>query len=275
MSRILVISSWVARGHVGLSAAVPVLNGLGHDTVALPTVMLSNHLGHPHCAGAAVPVAQLEAMFEALAANGWLADIAAVLTGYFPSADHVVFAAQAVARIRGENPNVHVCCDPVLGDDPDGLYVPSDVADAVRARLLPLCRTVTPIRFELEWLSGMPVACATDAAAAARGLGPELALVTSVMAGTGEVANVLVTDSEAWTTATPWREGVPHGTGDVLAAAMLAGLLDGSAPADALARSVAQVDAIIAASVGADELQVTGSRGLWMAASAVTARRMC
>ena len=38
MARVLVISSQVARGHVGLAAIVPALQGLGHEVIALPTV---------------------------------------------------------------------------------------------------------------------------------------------------------------------------------------------------------------------------------------------
>ena len=63
--RILALSSQVAFGHVGLSAAVPVLQRLGHSVTALPTVMLSNHPGWPHVAGRRVPVADLDSMIDA------------------------------------------------------------------------------------------------------------------------------------------------------------------------------------------------------------------
>ncbi len=51
MARILAISSHVAHGHVGLGAIVPALNRLGHEVIALPTVLLSNHPRHKQCAG--------------------------------------------------------------------------------------------------------------------------------------------------------------------------------------------------------------------------------
>ena len=47
MARILAISSQVVRGHVGLSAIVPALQRLGHEVLPIPTIILSNHPGHP------------------------------------------------------------------------------------------------------------------------------------------------------------------------------------------------------------------------------------
>lgn len=275
MGRILLISSWVARGHVGVSAAVPVLTALGVESIALPTIMLSNHPGHRHCAGAGVPIAQLEVMLDAVADNGWLADVAAVSTGYFPTHEHVDFAATAIARVAAANTSVHVCCDPVLGDDPGGLYVGEEVARAIKDRLLPLADSITPNRFELAWLSEQPVESPAEAATAARSLNPALTLATSVPLGANGLANVAVTAQAAWTTASPRRDGVPHGTGDAFAAAFLAALVTGDSVAEALAKASGQIDALIDASAGADELQLTSLRGGWPAAEHVPARALC
>ena len=46
MARVLVISSHVAFGSVGLAAMVPALHRLGIEVIVLPTVVLSNHPGH-------------------------------------------------------------------------------------------------------------------------------------------------------------------------------------------------------------------------------------
>lgn len=265
MPRVLVISSMVAWGHVGVSAIVPILQGLACETVALPTVLLSNHPGHARFAGQPVPVKQLEDMIEALDGNGWLRDIDAVLTGYFPTAAHVSFAAGAVRQVQARNARVHVCCDPVLGDDPAGLYVPEQVAAAVQSQLLPLSRSITPNRFELEWLSGQPVQSPSEAVMAARALGLPLALVTSVPASPDELRNVAVTAGEAWTTSAPLRQGVPHGTGDALSAAFLAAQLSGSPVPESLARAAGSIEAIVAASLGRDELQLATCRAAWSA----------
>ncbi|SNS97705.1 hypothetical protein [Antarctobacter heliothermus] len=95
MARVLILSSWVAHGHVGLCAGVPALQALGHTVTQLPTVMLSNHPGWPQVAGAPVPPECLYEMMAALAANGWLTEQDALLVGYLPTPAHVVVAADA------------------------------------------------------------------------------------------------------------------------------------------------------------------------------------
>ena len=55
MARVLALSSYVAFGSVGLAATVPALHWLGHEVIALPTVVLSNHPGYPRFAGESIP----------------------------------------------------------------------------------------------------------------------------------------------------------------------------------------------------------------------------
>lgn len=263
MPRILVMSSWVARGHVGLSGIVPVLQQRGFETIALPTVVLSNHLGHPLVAGGPVAVEQLEAMLAALDANGWLGEVDAVLTGYFPSRPHVTFARAAVERVLAHNPAAVICCDPVLGDDPGGLYVPADVAEAVKTDVLPLAHIATPNRFELAWLAGVSVGSPREAVAAARRLGVRLVLATSVPAGDRLLASVAVDSAGAFAATGPRLDGVPHGCGDVFSALFLAEHLAGRDAGRSLAHAAGGVGAMIAASLGADELRLVSTRELW------------
>ena len=86
----------VASGHVGLSAIGPALQALGHDVIALPTTILSNHPGHAKVAGSHVDPQLLHEILAALDGNGWLAGMTAVLTGYLPSREHVAFACAAM-----------------------------------------------------------------------------------------------------------------------------------------------------------------------------------
>ena len=95
MATVLAMSSMVARGHVGLGAITPALQLQGHEVIALPTVVLSNHPAHRDVARLEVPASRLEAMLDALEANGWLGSVDAVLTGYLPTVSHVEFARQA------------------------------------------------------------------------------------------------------------------------------------------------------------------------------------
>ena len=98
MRRVLVMSSFVAHGTVGLQATLPAFAGPQFDVIAIPTIVLSNHPGHKACAGSAIPPSTLSDMADALDANGWLAGLDAIFTGYLPSADHVDPGGGRVAR---------------------------------------------------------------------------------------------------------------------------------------------------------------------------------
>ena len=264
MARILAISSQVARGHVGLSAAVFALQRLGHEVWPLPTVLLSNHPGHPKVAGTRIEPDVLTAMVEALADNGWLAEIDAVLTGYLPSAEHVQVAANVVARLRAPGKELLVLVDPVIGDDPRGLYVDVAAAKAIRDALLPLASITTPNRFELAWLSGAPVTDSASAAEAARRLGVRKVLATSIPAADSDrLANLLWSPTGSTEVAVTRLSTVPHGTGDLLAALYLGHHLNGDAPGQALVSAVDGVQAAIETSAGAGELQLAVAPHRW------------
>lgn len=259
MARILSISSQVVRGHVGNSAAVVALQRLGHEVWPLPTVVLSNHPGHTRVAGTRIPPDTMLAMVAALRDNGWLGEVDAVSTGYLPSAAHVEAAAEVIGMIKLVRPDALVLVDPVLGDDPKGLYIEAAAAQAVREKLLPLADVLTPNRFEMAWLSGLLVTDAASAAAAAKALGVETIIATSVPGGVGQLINLLHTAESHEQVTVPRRESAPHGTGDLLAALFLGRILNGQSGAAALHASVADVQAAIAASAGADELRLTGA----------------
>ena len=100
MARIIVLSSYVAWGEVGLRAAQPVLERLGHEVIGLPTVLLSNHAGMRHVGGGSVSIDRLHSMQHALTDNGWLAEVDAMLIGYLPTPSHVTFASKFVQDMR-------------------------------------------------------------------------------------------------------------------------------------------------------------------------------
>jgi pyridoxine kinase len=264
MARVIALSSMVARGHVGLAAIVPALQRLGHDVVALPTVVLSNHLGHAQAAGMTVPVETLFKMLEALDANGWLGQADGVLSGYLPSAAHVDLAVSLVERVRRHRSDARFFCDPVLGDDPKGLYVDRQTAEAVRDELLALANTATPNRFELAWLSDAPVPDISSAIGAARALPVPATLATSIPAAANEaLANVIVTQDSAMQCVVPRRSGVPHGTGDLIAALFAGYCLKGASEEESLARATAAVACVVEASLGHDELELVATQEAW------------
>ncbi|MCR9088870.1 MAG: bifunctional hydroxymethylpyrimidine kinase/phosphomethylpyrimidine kinase [Rhodobacteraceae bacterium] len=263
MARILILSSWVARGHVGLSAAVPVLNALGHSVTQLPTILLSNHPGWPHVAGEVVPPEMLRTMIDALTANGWLDGHDAVLTGYLPTVAHVTLAAELVTRLRGTTPVPRIVVDPIIGDAPGGLYLPEAVAEALRAELCPLADLLTPNRFELGWLTGRSVETLTDTDTAAEALRAQCCgdavLATSAPLGPDRTG-VLARDAAGTRVFSTTRlDGVPHGVGDVFSALMTAGL--------PTATALGHLQALVAESLGADHLRIVEAAGQWTTAS--------
>ena len=182
MATVLSISSQVVRGHVGNSAVVPALHALGHEVWPVPTVILSNHPGHGSCAGVMIQADDMESMLIELWNRGWFAGCDAVLTGYFKDPSQVGAAAKLIHALKGQNRHLLYCCDPVLGDHPNGLYVAEEIAFGLREQLMPLADMTVPNRFELEWLSGRPADTVRNALAAARSLGVRDVVVTSVPA---------------------------------------------------------------------------------------------
>jgi pyridoxine kinase len=258
MRQILVISSHVAYGTIGLAPMVAPLQQAGIEVTTLPTIVLSNHPGLPRVAGKAFESALLEDMTAALDANGWLGTFDAVLSGYLPSAGHVAWVRAVVERLRELNPSVVYVCDPILGDDPDGLYIDDAAAEAVREMLLPVADVLTPNRFELAWLSGVDVQSVEDAVSAARILARPKLAATSIPSGIpsrrAELANVLITERGVLVGKVEKLDRVPHGTGDLFAGLFTAELLQGAPDAAALGRAAGGVKHALDVSHGSDRL---------------------
>jgi len=263
MARILAISSQVARGHVGLSAIVPALQTLGHDVIALPTILLSNHPGHARVAGERIAPELLARMLDTLDANGWLGAVDAVLTGYLPSVEHVAFAREAVQRVLSLNAQAVYLCDPVIGDHPKGVYIAHAAADAIRDTLLPEADMVRLNAFELGWLAGRSIGSEREAADAARALGRDLVLVSSVPDRPGLLSNVLalrIGNESAAVCRVAAADRVPHGTGDLLSALLLGeGLARDDFGPLLLGKIIAMLEVVVAASCGEDELPLVAS----------------
>jgi pyridoxine kinase len=263
MPTILSLSSQVARGLVGQTVSGFVWQRLGFDVALLPTVILSNRPDYPHVAGERLSAERLDAMFEALARNGFLADVSAIFTGYLPSAEHVMLAARWVERLKADRPAIVFCCDPIFGDEPGGLYIAEEAAAALRDRLVPMADILTPNRFELGWLTGGVIATQDDAVTAARRLGPLVLATSAPCDNPGEIANLAVSPDEIWQARGSLRQHVPHGTGDLTAALFLAHHLRGSPLPDTLALTAGALEIVIAASVGRDDLALIAEQDRW------------
>jgi pyridoxine kinase len=273
MAHILAISSQVVRGHVGLSAIVPALQRLGHKVWALPTILLSNHPGHPCAAGTWIDPAVQMQILDALERNGWLGEIDAVITGYLPSPDHVRVAADIVQRLKGGR-EIAYLCDPVLGDHPKGLYLGPQAAAALRDDLIGLADFATPNRFELGWLSGGEQQKIADVQRAAKALPVATTIVTSAIQQEGQMSTLMVGPEGDYVCDVSCRPCVPHGIGDLFAALVLGQMLSGANGPLALARAAAAVDTAIAASTGHGELELVASLDACVHAPPLPVRRL-
>lgn len=271
MATALTISSCVARGHVGNSATTFPLMRLGHDVHAIPTVVLAHHPGHaPDPARVEMP--DLDAMGLDVLASPTPHPIDALLIGYIANASQVAPIVGLIAAARALRPDLPVLHDPICGDN-GALYVDPMIVAERSARLLPLSDVATPNVTELAALTApdrIAVAPGWDEQtiiAHARRLGVPQVLVTSVEAGERNIANLLVSAEVAYRIETPKLETSIHGTGDLLAGLVLAGLLSGGGLLKAAATAAAVVHDVIAQSLrlGRDELALAEGQELIVA----------
>jgi pyridoxine kinase len=248
MPTVLSIQSWVACGNVGNAAALFALQRLGCETWSLNTVAFSNHTGYGSWRGGAVPAHEIAGLFEGIAELGVLPRCDAVLSGYLGAAEIGPVLLDIVARTKAANPQALFCCDPVMGDVGPGWYVGAGVPEFYRDRALAIADIATPNRFELEWLTGQPIATYADAAGAAallRARGPRIVLVTSLEPAADRVAVLAAGGDGVWAAETPRLPIEATGCGDAAAALFLGWLLRGKALPEALALTVAALWGVI------------------------------
>jgi pyridoxine kinase len=228
---ILSIQSWVAYGHVGNASAMFPLQRLGAEVWAINTVQFSNHTGYGHWTGDVFSGVQVRALVDGVAARGVLGTCDAVLSGYVGDAAIGEAILDAVAQVRGANPRALYCCDPVIGDDRDGIYVRPGIAEMLRDRMLPAADIATPNRFELDMLTGtachtLDQAKASVAQVAARlhPGGPRCVLLTSLRTETtpDDATDMLVSEAGRFhLLRTPLLKVDVNGAGDAIAALFL------------------------------------------------------
>ena len=113
MGRILAISSYVASGHVGLSAIIPALQAFGHEVIGVPSVVLSCHYGYTNVGGLSLDAVDLGSILDALRAHGAFNEIAAIITGYMGDAASVSRVEVELARIADRTPEANWCRTPM------------------------------------------------------------------------------------------------------------------------------------------------------------------
>jgi pyridoxine kinase len=232
MKTILSIQSQVAGDRVGNSAACFAIERLGVRAIALPTTLYGRRPDKGAPGGGPIPVGLLEAMLGALDADGALARVDVILSGYVASPDQIDFVRLAVERVKLAHPQAIYVCDPVLGDRESGLYVSDEIAAALIAKLVPAADLITPNVWELETITGLPADTLHNARRAALSLGCAV-LVTSAPAENG-IGTLYCSAKSSWLVETPRAPAAPKGTGDLFTALFVAHRLTGKSTAVAL-----------------------------------------
>jgi pyridoxine kinase len=268
VTTILSIQSSVAYGHVGNSAVTFPLMRMGVEVWPVITVHFSNHTGYGAWRGPLLSAADLRDVVRGIDERGVLGQVDAVLSGYQGGADIGAMILDAVALVKLRNPAALYCCDPVLGDADRGCYVRPGIPELMRRQVVPAAQIITPNQFELESLTGLPVSTMEEllnAADAARRLGPDVVLVTSVVRRDGPpetIDMVAVNKDGAWLVTTPRLPQTFTGSGDVTAAAFLARLLGTGDVPGALAHTAAVIYGllVVTAASGRAELALIAAQ---------------
>lgn len=256
---VIVVNSHVVRGSVGGRSAVFALERTGFPVWSLATVSLAWHPGHGRATRMVPHDTAFAAMVADLAGSAKLGEAGGILIGYLGSVGQIGPLAELVVALKRCNSAARFLYDPNIGDN-GALFQPEELAAAARDELLPLADIATPNRFELGWLSGLPVEEEGEIAAAARRLGPREVVVTSAIATDAEIGMMLLDDGNVAIARHKALAVAPKGTGDLFAALYLGHRFDGRPATEAMQRAASAVGRLVqrAVETGADELPLAG-----------------
>ncbi|KAL4114112.1 hypothetical protein PRIC2_014792 [Phytophthora ramorum] len=244
--RVLSIQSHVVQGYVGNKSAVFPLQLLGMDVDPINSVQFSNHTGYETFTGRRLTGDELHELLDGMEANDLLRDAHThLLTGYIGSISLLDAIVRVYERLRAAQSNPErllYVCDPVMGDL-GKLYVPLELVDLYRSKVLPICDVLTPNQYECELLAEMELRTVKDAMRACKKLhtlGPKVVVISSFQeAAEGETPKELVVigskviagginggepQCEQYQVRFPFIDSYYTGTGDLFAALLLAWL---------------------------------------------------
>jgi pyridoxine kinase len=274
---ILSIQSHVAFGHVGNSAAVFPLQRIGVEVWPVHTVQFSNHTGYGQWRGGVFSGEAIRLVVQGIEERGVLGECDGVLSGYLGSPDTGEAVVDTVARVKGANPAARYCCDPVIGDVGQGVYVRDGIAEFIKECTLPIADVVTPNQFELEYLAGRRVATLTELAAAidaVHACGPQVVLTTSLHTEEtpdGSLDLVVSDGIDRCRLRTPQLPIVVSGAGDAVAALFFVHYLQRGSAAEALSLAASSIFGVLGrtAAAGSNELLLVEAQQEFVAPSRV------
>lgn len=262
VSTIVSIQSSVAYGHVGNSAATFPLMRLGFEVWPVITVHFSNNTSYPSKKGPLLRPEDVHDVVEGMDDLGVLGQVDAVLTGYQGAPAMGAEILSVVELVKSRNPEAIYCCDPVMGDVGRGMYVLPGIPEFVRDNVVQAADILTPNHYELNYLTGLEAKTldeVIEAANALRARGPEVVLVTSVVADSADpdtVTMLAVNGEGAWAVTTPLLGRTFTGSGDLTAAMFLAAYLDSGSVQVAVGRTADIVYSVLERTTSMDEREL-------------------
>ncbi|CEG49527.1 pyridoxal kinase [Plasmopara halstedii] len=215
--RVLSIQSHVVQGYVGNKSAVFPLQILGFDVDPINSVQFSNHTGYATFTGRRLTGDELHELLD----------------------EAIVRVYERLRAAQTQSEHLVYVCDPVMGDL-GKLYVPQELVDLYRLKVLPICDVLTPNQYECELLTEMKLQTVEEAMFACKklhSLGPKVVVISSfheafenampknlIVIGSKVVANNGKHFCEQFEIRFPWIDSYYTGTGDLFAALLLAWL---------------------------------------------------
>lgn len=245
--RVLIVAGSDSGGGAGIQADLKAVTALGaFGMTAITALTAQNTLG----VHGVMPVPadfirqQMRVVLQDLGAD-------AIKTGMLHDSATIETVCEEIAAGA---PGVKLVADPVMVAKGGHRLLQADAVEALRRRLLPLATIITPNLPEAEVLCGMEIldeAAMRRAVPALRALGAHAVLLKGGHLEGERVLDLLVTPENVEEFVAPRIETRhTHGTGCTLASAIAAGLAQGMALRDAVARARSYVRAAILAAPG-------------------------
>lgn len=244
---VISIQSQVVHGHVGNSAAVLPMQVHGLNVAAVPTTLLSNHLGFETVRGRVLESELVADLLRGVEERGLIQTSRYIISGYLGSRANGDVVASFVQRARELNPDITYICDPVMGDAHLGVFVADQVVECIRDKLVPLADLLTPNQFEVglitqsqptNWAMLEKVVSNIQAIR-----GAALVVTSCNLADTaiGSLDNIVFEGTTRTRLASPRLPVTTAGTGDLYCGLLTANLVLGCPLVEAARRAAATV----------------------------------
>ena len=233
MKKIAAIHDLSCFGRCALTVIIPLLSAMGHQTVPIPTALLSTHTGgfeQPYFRDLTDDMTPIARHLEQVGVS-----FDAIYSGFLGSARQIEVVQDIIRRFGGRGP---VLVDPVMGDD-GKLY--STYTDELVRGMAELCRSadiITPNLTEAHFLTGLDVPDSIPDQSAAIALSLELCHSMRESLGVGNivitgihfgdrVGNAVMVGREVRLISKPRLGRSFPGTGEVFTSTLLGEMLRG------------------------------------------------